>query len=439
MEVAKSEGKDRSRQRPGKEIDLNAGASKDFGAVSSESLGSMSRISSDHYRRKATILHVASDASCGSRDHCSIHLRWTWPHSPAKSCGAEFEESVEALLDASEVIGREHCRELCRRLRIRVICDPGLDLTPKSGVNRITHVGNLASRHSFPMSVGESRFSVRKANIFPGGGMTQSLFRRAQGLIELLAQDPLRAHVMTYLSRELGSTGDGTAVAFLQLSRDGTLHVVSHEGFAHFDPGKISRLAIDSDRAASETLRGGRLRIFTLDQLRTQRSELPSDLREMWSSSVAIPIGLQSLYFLNFREDVTSIPEFESFIQLIASLLTSFELQLREKSDGKTDLWYDEKQRLLSSREERVLTLIREGKTNAQIAFELGYSESLIRQETVSIYRKLGVNGRKDLKSTDSVRKRGMRPLVQTAIALSGIELLGPIINTLSDITVLGG
>lgn len=269
--------------------------------------------------------------------------------------------------------------------------------------------------------------------------MTQSLFQRAQGLIELLALDPLRAHVMTYLSRELGSSGEAIAVAFLQLSRDGSLHVVSHEGFAHFDPGKISHLAIDSDRAASETLRGGRLRIFTHDQLRTQRSELPSDLREMWSSSVAIPIGLQSLYFLNFREDVTSIPEFESFIQLIASLLTSFELQLREKSDGKKDLWYDEKERLLSSREERVLALIREGKTNAQIAFELGYSESLIRQETVSIYRKLGVNGRKDLKPTDSVRKPGIRPFVQTAIALSGIELLGPIIKTLSDITVLGG
>jgi DNA-binding CsgD family transcriptional regulator len=269
--------------------------------------------------------------------------------------------------------------------------------------------------------------------------MTQSLFRRAQGLIELMAQDPLRAHVMTYLSRELGSTGEATAVAFLQLSRDGALHVVSHEGFEHFDPGKITRLAIDSDRAASEALRSGQLRIFTHDQLRTQRSELPSDLREKWTSSVAIPIGLQSLYFLNFREDVTSIPFFESFIQLIGSLLTSFEVQLREKSDGKPDLWYDEKQRLLSSREERVLTLIREGKTNAQIAFELGYSESLIRQETVSIYRKLGVSGRKDLKSTDSVRKRGIRPLVQTAIALSGIELLGPIINTLSELAVLGG
>ena len=257
------------------------------------------------------------------------------------------------------------------------------------------------------------RVSVRLANNYRGGVVTQSLFQRAQGLIELLAQDPLRAHVMTYLSRELGSTGEAIAVAFLQLSRDGTLHVVSHEGFAHFDPGKISHLDIDSDRAASETLRGGRLRIFTLKQRRSQPSDLPRELRNHWSSSVAIPIGLQSLYFLNFREDVTSIPEFEGFIHLIGSLLTSFEVQLSEKSGGKRNFWFDEKTRLLSNREERVLALIREGKTNAQIAFELGYSESLIRQETVSIYRKLGVNGRKDLKTEESQPKTVLRHAIR--------------------------
>lgn len=41
--------------------------------------------------------------------------------------------------------------------------------------------------------------------------------------------------------------------------------------------------------------------------------------------------------------------------------------------------------------------MIKEQKTNAAIASELGYSESLIRQETIIIYRKLGVSGRKDL------------------------------------------
>jgi DNA-binding NarL/FixJ family response regulator len=43
------------------------------------------------------------------------------------------------------------------------------------------------------------------------------------------------------------------------------------------------------------------------------------------------------------------------------------------------------------------LELIQEGKTNRTIALSMGYSESLIRQETMVIYRKLGIEGRRDL------------------------------------------
>ena len=39
------------------------------------------------------------------------------------------------------------------------------------------------------------------------------------------------------------------------------------------------------------------------------------------------------------------------------------------------------------------------GFNNAQIGLELGYSESLIRQETVAIYRKLQVTGRKAMQA----------------------------------------
>jgi DNA-binding NarL/FixJ family response regulator len=134
-------------------------------------------------------------------------------------------------------------------------------------------------------------------------------------------------------------------------------------------------------------------------------SDLPRDLREYWLSSVAIPIGLQSIYFLNFREDVTSIPEFEDFIRCIAALLTSFESHLGEKMNGKRELWFNEKSQSLSPREQRIIELIREGKTNPEIASLLGYSESLIRQETVSIYRKLGVSGRKEIRGSDATTK----------------------------------
>ncbi len=52
----------------------------------------------------------------------------------------------------------------------------------------------------------------------------------------------------------------------------------------------------------------------------------------------------------------------------------------------------------LTPRQENILKMVNEGKTNALIASQLGYSESLIRQETIIIYRKLGVEGRRELK-----------------------------------------
>jgi DNA-binding NarL/FixJ family response regulator len=42
--------------------------------------------------------------------------------------------------------------------------------------------------------------------------------------------------------------------------------------------------------------------------------------------------------------------------------------------------------------------MLERGSSNSQIRLEIGYSESLIRQETVSIYKKLNVTGREALK-----------------------------------------
>ena len=56
----------------------------------------------------------------------------------------------------------------------------------------------------------------------------------------------------------------------------------------------------------------------------------------------------------------------------------------------------------LTERQELILELVRQGKRNSEIAQVLGYSESLIRQETMVIYKKLGVPGRKSLTSERS-------------------------------------
>jgi len=57
----------------------------------------------------------------------------------------------------------------------------------------------------------------------------------------------------------------------------------------------------------------------------------------------------------------------------------------------------------LSERQDLILQLIRDGRRNHEIARILGYSESLIRQETMAIYKKLGVSGRKSLNGAKGV------------------------------------
>lgn len=57
----------------------------------------------------------------------------------------------------------------------------------------------------------------------------------------------------------------------------------------------------------------------------------------------------------------------------------------------------------LTGRQWEIVQQIRRGLTNAEIATALNFSESLIRQETVQIYRKLGATGRKELIQRDLV------------------------------------
>jgi DNA-binding CsgD family transcriptional regulator len=56
----------------------------------------------------------------------------------------------------------------------------------------------------------------------------------------------------------------------------------------------------------------------------------------------------------------------------------------------------------LTSRQEIILNELRRGKTNETIALSLNFSSSLIRQETMEIYRKMGVSGRKELMEMDT-------------------------------------
>jgi DNA-binding NarL/FixJ family response regulator len=83
----------------------------------------------------------------------------------------------------------------------------------------------------------------------------------------------------------------------------------------------------------------------------------------------------------------------ELFYQNLQSLMQIYFNQIGKVSLEVGDLFGKK----LTARQEKILDLMRSGLTNEDIAQKIGFSPSLVKQETMLIFSKLGISGRKDL------------------------------------------
>jgi DNA-binding CsgD family transcriptional regulator len=119
-----------------------------------------------------------------------------------------------------------------------------------------------------------------------------------------------------------------------------------------------------------------------------------------WGAVVAWPMLPFGVGFAFLESAPTNNSEFEEFLRLIGSvivldsshrqeILPIHRVENARAKKGAT--------KTLSPRQKVILEKLTKGATNSEIALEVGYSESLIRQETIEIYRIMGVSGRKEL------------------------------------------
>lgn len=122
---------------------------------------------------------------------------------------------------------------------------------------------------------------------------------------------------------------------------------------------------------------------------------------DIWRTTVVIPLLPNYFATLSLQIEISDEVNNREYFDALRSVINLY-LTL----DSKASRAPRERARIgkenrngphLTERQELVLELIQEGKTNGSIALLMGYSESLIRQETMVIYRKLGIEGRKDL------------------------------------------
>lgn len=166
----------------------------------------------------------------------------------------------------------------------------------------------------------------------------------------------------------------------------------------------ITDLPIQSKFPITDAIRSNEVLVLKNNEEFRSAYPLVSELETSvdWKSGVAIPvypIGGMALYSGQDIELTESMKVFfvaiGSLLGLYASRLPPALVEVALNVTQKIDL----PQVPLTDRQLVIAGLLERGYNNAQIGLEIGYSESLIRQETVAIYRKLQVTGRQAMQA----------------------------------------
>jgi DNA-binding CsgD family transcriptional regulator len=230
--------------------------------------------------------------------------------------------------------------------------------------------------------------------------MFRRYLERIEKIADFLSKVPHPDQAIEFLSLNI-SPIDEVAVAFRGIvDPDGAIRCVNIKGFSKNEIITKTQFKLSDNRPVSASARTQKL-IWA--RFETVSQEFPDfyhfDKRTPWESQVAFPVGLTRVYSFSFPSDHSNHEGMNSYIESVASILKVYESVLDFKNAiGSRNFIEESEVQPLSERQNRILELLKLGKTNKQIAEVIDYSESLVRHETMIIYKKLRVEGRHELR-----------------------------------------
>jgi DNA-binding CsgD family transcriptional regulator len=189
-----------------------------------------------------------------------------------------------------------------------------------------------------------------------------------------------------------------------ELTETGVVCVLGGFGWDAIEYSAFTDLPIQSKFPITDAIRTNEVIVLRNDAAFKVEYPLMTEIKTsvQWTSGVAIPvypIGGMALYS---GKDIELSESMKVFFVAIGSLLGLYASRL---PTSLVEVAINVKQKIdlpqipLTDRQFVIAGLLEQGFNNAQIAAEIEYSESLIRQETVAIYRKLQVTGRKAMQA----------------------------------------
>lgn len=214
-------------------------------------------------------------------------------------------------------------------------------------------------------------------------------------ITQLLSTKPSLEQLTLWLSLNHCPSGEISRVYFARILRNQNLIIEAAHGFEPENcyVGKVFPLEIG--RPSGRSILENQMIIeentpgYYIKYPAIKNAPLPYP----WSSQVSIPINDQ--YFMQCGRYTNFVEGDELFYQNLQSLMQIYFSKIGKVSLEIGDLFG----KPLTARQSEILELMRSGKTNEEIAEIIKFSASLVKQETMLIFSKLGISGRRDLTS----------------------------------------
>ena len=248
----------------------------------------------------------------------------------------------------------------------------------------------------------------------------------------LYASFPPLDHVARFLALETFSAYSPTSLVLGLLESDGSISVVGSFGLNQIARNRTLHHVSSSENPLRQSIIKDEIieiegaENFTVD---SPKKENLDNLDGGSDCSIIWPIYYIGAGILHCKRKISLAPIDELFFRAVGGILAlnntcltllsesdrrdevssivSRDPPARSKSlkqsksswsqNDRTESESDAEAHELTPRQEVILAALSRGQTNSTIAEDLNYSESLIRQETIEIYRKMGISGRRDL------------------------------------------
>ena len=221
---------------------------------------------------------------------------------------------------------------------------------------------------------------------------------------------PTTEDLCQFLAMRICPSGELSRVYVGRLDSDGIIRTESSFGYSTNIEIDELETSLDTLRPMPHALKKREVYVANREEvLRDFQDYSPFDQRSPWVATAVVPTLGRHVFVFRLQCPIRDKESVVLYFKAVGALLSFYDFRgsmSETRLIAKSKLNENLLGQALTSRQSEILQLIIERKTNMQIANDLGYSESLIKQESMIIYAKLGVKGRQEILHSDNFEER---------------------------------